>query len=417
MARTNKEHSNEEERIDAIKRYMQNERSIEICKDIGKSKRWLYKWLKRYKNAEKEGKIKWFQDESKAPNTVDRKTDPEIEKVVVNVRKSLVDGKTEDTKYRCIGADEIQLRMYELGYSEELMPSSSTIKRIIKRNKLVIQKRKRYVRCKSKKRYTLLNPSKVNEVHQMDSIGPRYIKKYGAISSLNLIDVVGNKAYIQQYAGMNMDNVIGFLMACWTKNAIPEYLQMDNAAYFMGDIKHSRQFSRVVRLCFYLGVEPVFIAPRKPWMNGTIEDFNGDFENNLWGREQFRNLEHIRREAKIFLERHNNRQDWKYRKTDLGSIAHRTIPNDFKIDVNKLQVREGKVHFIREVKEDGTINVLNEDFNVDKSLAYEYAWATINTKEEQLMIYYREKNTEEARLVKVHEYNIRGCIKPFELDF
>ncbi|MFV9677744.1 MAG: hypothetical protein ACNYVW_08865 [Methanosarcinales archaeon] len=37
------------------------------------------------------------------------------------------------------------------------------------------------------------------------------------------------------------------------------------------------------------------------------------------------------------------------------------------------------------VKEDGTINVLNEDFEVNKSLAYEYVWATIRTKQEQLM--------------------------------
>ena len=30
-----------------------------------------------------------------------------------------MEGKTEDTKYRCIGAGEIQFRMYELGYSED----------------------------------------------------------------------------------------------------------------------------------------------------------------------------------------------------------------------------------------------------------------------------------------------------------
>ena len=36
-----------------------------------------------------------------------------------------------------------------------------------------------------------------------------------------------------------------------------------------------------------------------------------------------------------------------------------------------------------------------------KSLAYEYVWATIDTKQEQLMIYYREKNVDAAGLVKV----------------
>ncbi|MFV9692103.1 MAG: hypothetical protein ACNY01_14245, partial [Desulfobacteria bacterium] len=72
----------------------------------------------------------------------------EIEQLVVNLRKSLLEGATEDTKYRCIGAVEIQFRMHEPGYSEDETPSLSIIKRIIKRNGLIIQKRKRYIRYK-----------------------------------------------------------------------------------------------------------------------------------------------------------------------------------------------------------------------------------------------------------------------------
>ena len=157
----------------------------------------MRKWIGRYNDSEKSSKKEWFRDESRAPKNVHKKTDSEIEQLVVNVRKSLMEGKTKDTKYRCIGADEIQFRMHELGYSEDETPSLSTIKRITKRNGLIVQNMKRYIRCKSKERYTLLNPTKANDVHQMDFVGPRYIKGYGAILSLNLIDVVGNKAYIR----------------------------------------------------------------------------------------------------------------------------------------------------------------------------------------------------------------------------
>ena len=65
---------------------------------------------------------------------------------------------------------------------------------------------------------------------------------------------------------------------------------MDNGAYFIGDLIHSRHFIRVVRLCLYLSVEPMFIAPRKPWMNGTIEDNNYEFGEKLWEREHFKDL-------------------------------------------------------------------------------------------------------------------------------
>jgi len=418
MAESNETYTEkEQERIDAVNRHQRGERPSKICKSLGRSRSWLQKWVGRYNSLNKGSEKGWFKEESRAPKNVHRKTDSEMEQLVINVRKSLLEGTTEDTKYRCIGAVEIQFRMHELGYSEDDTPSLSTIKRIIKRNGLVVQNRKRYIRCKSKKRYTLLNPTKANEVHQMDFVGPRHIKGYGRISSLNLIDVVSSKAHIRQYAGQTMDNVIEFLLDCWTKNAIPNYLQMDNGASFIGDLIHPRHFSRVVRFCLHLGVEPVFIAPSKPWMNGTIEDFNGDFGEKLWEREQWVDLEHIRSEAKIFLMRHNNRQDWKYRKTDLDAILHRKLPEDFKIDANNLPIIEGKVHFIRQVKENGTISVLNEDFDADKSLAHEYAWATIDTKREQLMIYYREKNEEEAGLIKIYEYKIGENVKRFEEKF
>jgi len=418
MTNSNEAYTQEEqERIDAVNRYHKNERPSKICKSLGRSRPWLQKWIGRYNSINKRSKNKWFKDESRAPKNVFNKTDSEIEQLVVNVRKSLVEGITEDTKYRCIGADEIQFRMHELGYSEDAIPSLSTIKCIIKRNGLIVQKMKRYVRCKSKKRYTLLDPTKANEVHQMDFVGPRYIKGYGRISSLNLIDVVSGKAHIQQYAGQTMDNVIEFLLGVWTNNAIPNYLQMDNSASFIGDLIHPRHFSRVVRLCLRVGIEPVFIAPGKPWMNGKIEDFNGDFKVNLWEKEQWIDLGHIRREAIIFLIRHNNRQDWMNRKIKMDAIPHRKLAKDFEIGANNLPITEGKVHFIRQVKGDGTISVLNEDFDVGESLVNEYVWATIDTKQGQLMIYYRGVDEEKAEVIKIYKYDVGESIEKFKDKF
>ena len=95
----------------------------------------------------------------------------------------------------------------------------------------------------------------------------------------------------------------------------------------------------------------------------------------------------------------------------------RKLPKDFEIDVHNLPIAEGNVHFIRQVKENGTISVLNEDFDVGESLVHEYVWATIDTKQGQLMIYYREKNEEEAGLIKIYEYKVGGNVKIFEEKF
>jgi len=34
----------------------------------------------------------------------------------------------------------------------------------------------------------------------------------------------------------------------------------------------------VIRLCLYLGIEPVFIPPAQPRYNGSVENFNGWFQ-------------------------------------------------------------------------------------------------------------------------------------------
>ena len=78
--------------------------------------------------------------------------------------------------------------------------------------------------------------------------------------------------------------------------------------------------------------------------------------------------------------RHNNRQDWKCRNANPEAVPQRKLPEDFEIDANNLPITEGKVHFIRQVKENGTISVLNEDFDVGESLAHEYVWATLRHK-------------------------------------
>jgi len=90
--------------------------------------------------------------------------------------------------------------------------------------------------------------------------GPLHIKGYGRISSLNLIDVVSSKAHIRQYAGQTMDNVIEFLLGYWTENAIPNYLQMDNGASFIGDLIHSRHFERVMSGCAAISVSSPYLS-------------------------------------------------------------------------------------------------------------------------------------------------------------
>ena len=396
------ESTDEEIRIVAIKRYIEGEKQVDIYESLGKSKSWLKKWIKRYRTGSEE----WYKDQSKRPHTSNNKIDERVEAVVVNMRKSLMDGRDESTKYGFVGAESIQFHMEKLNYVTATIPSQSTIKRIIRRNNLRVNKKERYKRIKSKGRYSLIKPEKIDEMHQIDFVGPRHIKGYGPINSLHLKDVIGRKVAGNQYTGKSMDNVIEFLLRYWKSHQIPRYIQVDNGMSFAGDFIHPRSISRFVKLCLFVGIEVIFIAPAKPWMNGTIEEFNKDFDRLFWKAELFTSLSDIRKKFKIFLESQNNFNSWKLEKKDLESITpKRKLKRGFKLDLNEIPLVNGKIHFIRVVNSDGNIIVLNESFIVGKGYVGEYVWATINTGQQILNISYKDENMN-VLVIKKYEYII-----------
>ena len=217
------EHTNEEKaRIRAIKRYQEKEEPVDIYRSMGRSKRWFFKWLQRYKTGYKY----WYRDRPKKPLKVSNKTSETTEQAVVNIRKTLMEGSEDFAKYSCVGAEAVQYHMEELGYHTKEIPSISTIKRIIKRNKLRVNKKERYKRVKSKGRYTLIKPKFVNELHQMDFVGPRHITGYGPINSLHMKDVVGRQVWGNQYNEKSMNNVMAFLLDHWKHQPMPKYLKL-----------------------------------------------------------------------------------------------------------------------------------------------------------------------------------------------
>ncbi len=102
-----------------------------------------------------------------------------------------------------------------------------------------------------------------------------------------------------------MDNIIEFLLNYWKQHPIPKYLQVDNGMSFTRDHKRPKSFSRFMRLALYVGIGVVFIAPSKPWMNWTIEEFNKGFDKRFWKKYRFVALNDIRSNSPEFFEKEN----------------------------------------------------------------------------------------------------------------
>jgi hypothetical protein len=56
-------------------------------------------------------------------------------------------------------------------------------------------------------------------------------------------------------------------------------VQFDNARELAGWGPAARTLSRVIQLCLRFGVNPVFIPAGKPQCNGSVENFNGWFQD------------------------------------------------------------------------------------------------------------------------------------------
>ena len=116
----------------------------------------------------------------------------------------------------------------------------------------------------------------LNNIHQADFVGPRYIKGDGRFYSLNIMDLFSHQVYLESRRTKEDWQVASGLLRSWKAIGLPDYLQLDNELSFRGSNRYPRSFGVVIRLCLHFGVTPVFIPIDEPWRNGEIERFNPD---------------------------------------------------------------------------------------------------------------------------------------------
>ena len=127
-------------------------------------------------------------------------------------------------------------------------------------------------------------------------MGPIYLKGSGHRYSIWVgKDVFDGAVCLRLADSRRMDEVLEFLGECGKDLGRPEQVQLDNARELSGWGPAARSLSRVIRLCLRFGVSPVFIPAGEPQFNGSVENFNGWFQEPLFQR-RFRRPGDLRRE-------------------------------------------------------------------------------------------------------------------------
>jgi putative transposase len=112
----------------AIQRYLNGEKPKVIYTDLNHSKKWFFKWLKRYQT----GKANWYKNESRAPHNRPKRTSEIDRERVIKTRKRL-----GLEHFAQIGASAIKWELHKSGFT---FPSDRTINRILKEEGMVKKK-------------------------------------------------------------------------------------------------------------------------------------------------------------------------------------------------------------------------------------------------------------------------------------
>ena len=380
----------QKERAVAVRRFIQGESAEVICASLGKSRRWLYKWVARHTP----DNPAWYDDQSRKPLTSSHRTPAEIDEIVEMVRLSLYN------KGLFCGNQAIQWELEDM--EVQPIPSLRTISRILCRRDLTHRRTGRYE--PKGKAYPVLPALLPNQTHQVDLVGPCYLSGPIRFYSLNSVDIAINRCGIEPMPSKAAQSVLDAVYGVWKRMGIPDNLQVDNEMAFFGSPTHPRGMGPLIRLCLLYGVNLWFIPPAEPWRNGVVEKFNDHYRQKFLTNVTMTSETELRQASLAYEHKHNSAYRYSKLKghTPLKALARcgqkLVFPNRNKAPQHPLEKpEEGCYHLVRFIRSNRKVNIFGELFTAPLETQYEYVVATIDVKEQKLKLFLDKIQIEEYK--------------------
>ena len=350
-------------RREAARRRLAGESPRAIARDLGRTRQWVAKWAARYDPHDPS----WAKGRSRAPKRVANRTAAGVEAHVLEVRARL-----EANPWAQVGAPAIAWELEKLG---AVVPPERTIEEILERAGAT--KRQRPGRRASKGiPYPAPAAKRPGDVAQVDLVGPRHLDGGVRFHALNQIDVASHYAGIEIVEDRGDQRALGALHALWSRHGVPRRIQFDNGGPFVSPTG----IGEVVRVCLHQGATPVFVPPREPWRNGTIEHFNDTFDRRFFRQERFSDIGQLSQRAGAFERFHNAQHRYS---------ATRGLAPDETTTTTKRTPRQpaelpagwpdrGRVEFIRFIRSDHKLRILGRAIPMPDGSAYRYVTATLD---------------------------------------
>jgi putative transposase len=372
------------DRQQAIKLRLAGRSVEEICRILGHPSSWFHVWWRRYRALGPNGLF----DLTRA-NVQPRRITPELERTILSIRQRLAAQTHPGTRYSLIGANSIVAELQILHIRP--VPSARTIERVLERNGESVPK-VRLAPYLSRATYPTPSANFSNQLHQVDGVGPIYLKGNRQRYYIFVCkDVYDGAVCLRIYRSRKMEVILDFLGECWKNLGLPEQVQFDNAREVVGWGPAAKYLSRVLRLCLRFGVESLLIPPGRPQFNGSVEHFNGWFQPRLFQRH-YSQVSALKRELQR-LEETVNSQHSQPRLSGLTPAQHRRrtklrkLPPAYLIPHDPLPIAAGRITFFRQVTAHGNVHLLSQTFQVGKRLKGEYVKVLLDTQRAHLTVY------------------------------
>lgn len=391
----------------AIRMMLKGIQPKHILEQVPRSRSWFYKWRARFDHFGWSG----LYSQSRVSRQFPHRYPAQVRRLVIQTRRRL-----SRSKVGLVGAKAIQ-RTLKQGRLLRGIPSTATINRILHEADLTqkpTQPPDGY--------FPHPKPTSHFILHALDWTS-RYLEGGPKVFAFHTLDL--ETRALAQTISTNKSHPTAWshVLKAWIKLGIPDGLQMDNDAVFCGGYKTPRVMGQFVRLCLYVGIEPIFLPVREPQRNGDVERIHQLWDQAFWKRRRFRSVAQV-------IQRSSEFETWyahsyqpptlngqtpaqahrKANRRPLTAQEIRRLPETFPIT-------EGRIHFIRCVNPEGQISLLNETWHVSKWLANQYVWATINTRQRVLQIYHRRSAESKVRLVKTYSYRLHESVAPLQPEF
>lgn len=361
----------------------------------------VQRWIARA-GSQRLDRVDWI-DKSPSHSRRANRTSVEIESEILSIRTFLA----KQSDLGQWGAEAIQRELLERNI--EHVPSVRTIGRVLERNGALDAYRRVRTLAPPPGWYLPEVAARRAELDSFDTVSGLLIAGGPEVVVLNGISLHGGLVTSWPRPAVSSVLTASLLGEHWREFGAPAYAQFDNDTIFQGPHQHPDTVGRVSRTCLQLGVIPVFVPPREPGFQASIESYNGRWQSKVWQRFRHRNLTDLTQHSDRYVNAARTQAAQRIERAP----SRTPLPSDPRIDLQESP--RGLMIYIRRADDSGHVALLGRQFFVDPHRPHRLVRAEVHF-DEKVILFFALRRREPALqpLLATHPYAIPQ--RRFRLD-